>query len=776
MFETVLRMSFSATLIIVALLVFRPLLKKLSSGMRAALWVMVAIRLLCPVFMESPFSLIPNSFVSDSQQSNTDTVTQNHTPEYAPPAVNAGTSENSDAVVGTTPPVVDIVVPDNFNAGVGVTPSLPEADIPEVKESKAVSPIDIAGKVWIAGIAVMAAYFAVEYLRLKRRISPSIGVEDGIRICDDINTSFIVGIINPVIYLPSNLDDRYRDIIIRHEKVHISRRDPLQKIFGYLVLSFHWFNPFVWIAYILFCKDIELACDEKVIKGKSDRYKKQYATAILYGCSGKAGISPCRVAFGEIGASQRIKNVLKYKKAKLWLVVIGVAVAVAIGVCFLTNPDSDKGSVGENNDSDETSVDENFSPAESEDVVSADSDEESEERQDDSSADQNAETESAEESAEESADTGTEEISEESYVDISESREETEDYEETEQSEMEDVTVIISQEHLSLQSNHTTTEGLIPDDDCDKYRNSERIPVYVQLYDKGRAVKYPFSNHYVMEANHPVWICDSKGKKIDYVNTNESGLAKFEVYEGSYTVFFEGTETYASYTTEVFAVEKTPRALYATPIKMYIATYAKVAFPVCTVTVLDAETGKPVSDVHVTRYKYKDSGFYTDAEGVITMPPLIEYNGNGDSFCGLLFAREGYVTQRLDADVFEKNITLRLSKLKEYSYTVKIIDADTGEGVEGVQLIVSDPADTGEIYKAVSGKDGIVSGMKDSNQLALYPQINLYYSAEGIAYERRTEEGEGLYTRLSLGLTEGDNEYTVKLKINKEDKTVTLFW
>ncbi len=724
-FETILRMSISAALVVIALLVFRPILKKLPGGLCSLLWVMVAVRLLCPVLAESPYSLMPDSVTL------AETVTK--TPAYEAPL--------------TVPPL-QVQLPQETPI-----PSPSEPALENVTTApKRIQPLALGGSIWLAGTAIMLGYFIVSYLRLKKRVAANVKTGERLYICDNISSPFIMGISSPKIYLPSYINESYRDVIVAHERAHIARCDHLQKALGYFILSLHWFNPFVWCAYTLFCKDIERACDERVINGKTNEYKKLYAETLLYFCTDKGSLAPCRVAFGEIDAKQRISKVIKYKKASLWVVLAGVLIGAVIALCLLTNPESEPDALPSSSQSDSSE-----NESKTEDSVANGSYE----------ADESTEASTSEESSD--PDESTE---------VSAPQDTSQDNpRDTPQDKPTDTpSVPTPKEHLSLQSTRITPEGIYPNDDCRNYGKNDRIPVYIQVYDKERAVRYPTASHYIREAALTVWLCDSKGNKIDYVNTNSNGLARFEVFEGSYTVHFGGTDTYAAYTTDVFEAKHPLISLYSSPIRMFVATYKKASFAPCTVTVLDADTSKPVRNVHVTRYKYKDSGFYTDANGKVTLPPLIEHNGEGEKTCGLSFTCQGYISQSLEVDVFESNITVRLSRVKEHPYTVRIVDADTGEGVEGVWLILSDYADTSKVYTAVSGKDGYVSGMKTSNELALFPQVNLYYSAEGIPYELRTEKGKGIYTRLSIVLNEGSNEYTVYLKTDEKNQTVTLFW
>ncbi len=198
--------------------------------------------------------------------------------------------------------------------------------------------IFIASIIWLTGNAVMLIYSAVSYLYLRHKVSASVKDRDNIYYCDSIKSPFILGIIKPKIYLPSDIQNDSYDYVIAHEKAHIKRLDHIWKPLAFLILSLYWYNPVLWLSYILFCRDIETACDQKVIKTMETEEIKGYSTALLNFSVNKKAITACPLAFGEIGVKNRIKSILNYKKPAFWIIVISAVLAVAIAVCFLTVP------------------------------------------------------------------------------------------------------------------------------------------------------------------------------------------------------------------------------------------------------------------------------------------------------------------------------------------------------------------------------------------------------------------------------------------------------
>lgn len=208
--------------------------------------------------------------------------------------------------------------------------------------------------IWTAGCVILLLYAVCSYILLRRKTGAAFNNGENIYICDDIDTPFILGTLSPKIYIPSLLTEEERSYVIAHEKAHLKRLDCVWKPLGFILLAVYWFNPLSWVAYILLCRDIELACDERVIADKDIEYKKQYAMTLLNCSSPKKMVSACPLAFGEVSVKTRIKTVLNYKKPAFWLVLAAVAACVVVMVCFMTNPKSsapdNESAAGENID------------------------------------------------------------------------------------------------------------------------------------------------------------------------------------------------------------------------------------------------------------------------------------------------------------------------------------------------------------------------------------------------------------------------------------------
>ena len=308
-FLKLLNLSISASWLVLAVLVLRLISKRSPKWMNVLLWGIVALRLVLPFSIESALSLIPSA----------ETVSPAAV-QFAPaPTITSGVS------------VID-------NA---VNPSLSEhfSAVPTASVNPLYVWTEIAGWVWLIGLGVMLLYALVSYLRLRRRVRVSLPIQDYIYLCDAISSPFILGVVKPRIYLPSGLDEVQRQNVLAHEQAHLARRDHWWKPLGFALLAVYWFNPVLWLAYALLCRDIELACDERVIRTMDESAVKTYSTVLL-ACSmpRKAAIT-CPLAFGEVGVKERVRNALHYKKPAFWVVAASVAVCVVVAVCFLTNPE-----------------------------------------------------------------------------------------------------------------------------------------------------------------------------------------------------------------------------------------------------------------------------------------------------------------------------------------------------------------------------------------------------------------------------------------------------
>lgn len=335
-FITILNISITTSYIALAAMILRLMLKKNPKWISCLLWALVAIRLLVPFSFESKLSLIPDTepVKAVSSVSTSDSAVTNKTPVIN----NQVTVDTPDTPANSVTPIT----PDKSeNTPVqDISPIEPTTDTSHSKESNR-SIYPVLSYIWIGEAGCMLAYSVISYLRIKARVSASIRTDKNIYICDNISTPFILGVIKPKIYLPSNLWGDELRYITNHEKAHLRRCDHLWKPLGFLLLSIHWFNPVMWLAYILLCRDIELACDEKVLKDMGADSKKHYSETLLSFSTERKLVSACPLAFGEVGVKQRIKNILNYKKPAFWVILLSLVLCVAVGLCFLTNPVTD---------------------------------------------------------------------------------------------------------------------------------------------------------------------------------------------------------------------------------------------------------------------------------------------------------------------------------------------------------------------------------------------------------------------------------------------------
>ncbi|MBQ2855283.1 MAG: hypothetical protein IJE81_07410 [Oscillospiraceae bacterium] len=309
LFLKLVNMSITASWLVAAVILLRLLLKKAPKALHCALWALVAIRLICPLFPESSLSLVPRQ---------------------APLTAESFLSEPA--------------VPSPHVAHEYVTYETPTGEV-TFSETMTVNhtggPFPILHwltGIWLAGMGLMLLWAAESFLTIRRQAAPSIFVGDGVWICDHVDTPFILGLFRPRIYLPSSLDSRDADHVLAHERAHLKRKDHWWKPIGFVLLAIYWFNPVLWLAYILLCRDIELACDEKVVREMDIPEKKAYSTALLNCSLPRHRIAACPLAFGEVGVRHRVKNILHYKKPAFWIVLIAVILSIIAAVCLLTNP------------------------------------------------------------------------------------------------------------------------------------------------------------------------------------------------------------------------------------------------------------------------------------------------------------------------------------------------------------------------------------------------------------------------------------------------------
>lgn len=313
-FLKLVNLSISASWLILAVLVLRFVLKKAPKWVMPLLWGVVALRLVCLFSIESALSLIPSA-------------------ETIP----------SEIVTETREPVLY----EQATLDIVTNPTLPSAAEVPVGVSRQQAQVDfnIYSVLWLAGMAALLVHALVSAGKLKRKLATAILLRDNIYESEFVDSPFVFGVVKPNIYLPMHMGEGTAAYVIAHEHAHLARRDHWWKVLGYLVLALHWFNPLVWVAYILFCRDIELACDEKVVKGLDGAARADYSQALLSCAAPKRAVAACPLAFGEGNIKMRVKSALHYKKPAFWVAAAAVLAVVIVAVCFLTNPRSERGSL-----------------------------------------------------------------------------------------------------------------------------------------------------------------------------------------------------------------------------------------------------------------------------------------------------------------------------------------------------------------------------------------------------------------------------------------------
>lgn len=315
-FIKLLNMSIAAGWLILAVIILRLLLKKAPKWIPCILWGIAAVRLVCPFSFESILSLIPSI-----ETINPDTVRYSLNP-----AINSGV------------PIIDQSINPSFSRNFAPT------------AGASVNPLyiwtNIAGMIWMAGSICMLLYALVSFLRLRSKVSEAVLLRDNIWAADMVTSPFILGVIFPQIYISSGTEESQMDYILAHEQAHIKRGDHWWKLIGYILLAVYWFHPLSWIAYNLFCRDIELACDEKVICKLDETGKKLYSNALLSCSTKRRAVMACPLAFGEIAVKERIKSVLNYKKTKIGFLLVSIVICIVVAVCFLTDPVTDNAENG----------------------------------------------------------------------------------------------------------------------------------------------------------------------------------------------------------------------------------------------------------------------------------------------------------------------------------------------------------------------------------------------------------------------------------------------
>ena len=308
LFLTVLNMSLTASYVILFVILVRLLLKKAPKVISYALWGVVAFRLIIPFSFESMFSLMPR---------NTNTVPIPH-----------------DIIYQQSPQI---------NSGIEIVDSFVSQSLPAPTVGASVNPLqiytEIAAYIWVIGIIALLVYSLVSILKLKRQLKYAQLIEQNIYESKNLRTPFVLGLVKPKIYLPVGLNATERNYILLHEHTHIQRKDHIIKIAAFLVLSIHWFNPLVWIAFMLMNTDMELSCDERVLKEMNEDIKKTYANSLLSLATERHILNGSPLAFGEGNVRGRIKNVLNYKKSRFWVVLVSVIVLIGVSIALLSNPE-----------------------------------------------------------------------------------------------------------------------------------------------------------------------------------------------------------------------------------------------------------------------------------------------------------------------------------------------------------------------------------------------------------------------------------------------------
>ena len=307
LFITIVNNGLVASWIILAVIVLRKLLNRIPKWVNCLLWGLVAIRLAIPFSIESIFSLIPSA-------------------KPVPADIEYAKIPKIDSGMHAVNMVINPVLENHF----------------AVKEIASVNPIQviifISSYIWMIGVIGLLIYAFVSFIMLKRQVKNAQVIDKGIFRSGTIDSPFILGFVKPSIYIPDYLDDEAYICVTEHEKAHIKRGDFIWKPFGFLILSVYWFNPLCWFAYIMLCKDIEYACDEKVTKDKDKNWKATYCQVLLDCSSKRKMIAACPVAFGEVSVKDRIKFVIHYKKPTFWMIVLAFVACIVVGICFLTNP------------------------------------------------------------------------------------------------------------------------------------------------------------------------------------------------------------------------------------------------------------------------------------------------------------------------------------------------------------------------------------------------------------------------------------------------------
>ena len=310
LFLKIINMSISAGWLTLVVLILRLVLKKSPKWVNVLLWGIVAVRLICPFTIESALSLIPSA-------------------ETFPEKVISGQSFDIQTGIAPVDSRINDYLGDRYFEGVTV---------PANNGSNVMTVLTI---IWVIGMLLLVSYTAISYWRLHRKVNTAVLYRDNIFQSENVSSPFVLGIIRPRIYLSFKTNGQNLEHVVAHEQVHIRRKDHWWKPLGFLLLAIHWFNPLMWLAYILLCRDIELACDEKVIRGLGSEQRADYTQALLACSVNRRMIAACPLAFGEVGVKERVKSVMEYKKPAFCIIIVSIIACAIVAICFLTNPKQD---------------------------------------------------------------------------------------------------------------------------------------------------------------------------------------------------------------------------------------------------------------------------------------------------------------------------------------------------------------------------------------------------------------------------------------------------
>lgn len=342
-FTEILNRGMEASLLVLVLVLLRACFKRMPKRVCLVLWCFVAFRLLCPVSLETSFSLMPDveKFSRTVEESMTKTESEtSQQPDVENPATDNVNEDAPDIMAGLESGSVGNNDTVDVNSFPNASPVINMAESSETvveEPSEEKKELPLLPMVWLVGVVFMAFYGVVSYWKVKRKVKAFWNVKENIFYCDDIETPFVFGLFKPGIYLPSGIEEATAEYVLRHEKEHLRRGDQWWKLLGFAMLAAYWFHPALWVAYLLFCKDIEFACDERVIKGMEERTRREYARALLSCSIGKRVILLCPTAFGETGVKSRIRSVMTYKKATIPVLAGAAVICFVVAIGFLTD-------------------------------------------------------------------------------------------------------------------------------------------------------------------------------------------------------------------------------------------------------------------------------------------------------------------------------------------------------------------------------------------------------------------------------------------------------